>query len=187
MARPRGPGGKITILATGAGGSSVNVKGFASADRGTVDIRHTGANGTVNLSDASGFNSVNLHGDVVKVGALGSNGVLTIGRGLISADNVLKLYAASANGQVHFIDNVTIGGTNFTIIAANTITIDNSKTVTVTGAKADVFTGFTGGIPNANYTGSGGNGSTTGTFGGAGANNPRPIANAPPFDGPPGG
>jgi len=36
--------------------------------------------------------------------------------------------------------------------------------------------------PNANYTGFGGNGSTTGTFGGAGANDPQPIENAPPFD-----
>ena len=47
---------------------------------------------------------------------------------------------------------------------------------------ADVYTGFTGEIPNANYTGFGGNGSTTGTFAGAGANDPQPIENAPPFD-----
>ncbi len=183
-----GPGGKITILASGNGGSSVNVHGTAIADRGTVDIRHTGANASVNLSDASGTNSVFLHGDVVKAGALGANGLLTVGRGTLSADDTLKLYGASANGEVRFVDNVTIGGQNFTIIAANTVTINNGRTVNVTGARADVFTGFNGqGIPNANYTGSGGNGSTTGAFGGAGANNPQPIGNAPPFDGPPGG
>ena len=34
---------------------------------------------------------------------------------------------------------------------------------------------------NANYTGSGGNGTTTGTFAGAGANNPLPLNQAPPF------
>ncbi len=36
-------------------------------------------------------------------------------------------------------------------------------------------------IPNANYTGFGGNKSTTGTFAGAGANDPQPLINAPPF------
>jgi len=39
--------------------------------------------------------------------------------------------------------------------------------VTIGGSKpADVNTGFTNETPNANYTGFGGNGSTTGTFGG---------------------
>jgi hypothetical protein len=40
---------------------------------------------------------------------------------------------------------------------------------------------FVGGVPNANYTGFGGNGTKTGTFAGAGANNPQPLSNAPPF------
>jgi hypothetical protein len=44
---------------------------------------------------------------------------------------------------------------------------------------ADVYTN------NANYTGSGGNGSTTGTFAGTGANNPQPLTSAPAFDDPP--
>lgn len=35
-----GPGGTVTILATGAG-SDANVKGNVQADRGTIDIRHT--------------------------------------------------------------------------------------------------------------------------------------------------
>src|SRR5262249_13089176 len=49
--------------------------------------------------------------------------------------------------------------------------------VTIGGkAPADVYTN------NANYTGFGGNGSTTGTFSGAGANKPRPLSEAPPFD-----
>jgi hypothetical protein len=183
-----GPGGKITILASGNGGSNVTVDGSAQADRGTVDIRHTGANGRVDLgANASGSASVTLRGDLVKAGALGDHGTLTIGRGLISADDTLKLYGASANGEVRFIDNVTIGGRNLTIISADTVTINNGKIVTVNGARADVYTGFQGEVPKANYSGFGGNGSTTGTFGGAGANNPRPIGQAPPFDGPPGG
>jgi hypothetical protein len=182
-----GPGGKITIVANGNGGSSVNVNGTVTASKGTVDIRHNGVNGTVNVSDASGLNNALLSGDVVKVGALGTNGVLTVGRGTLSANDTLKLYGASADGEVRFVDNVTIGGQNFTIIAANTVTINNGKVVTVNGARADVYTGFSGVIPNANYTGFGGNNRTTGTFAGAGANNPKPIGSAPPFDGPPGG
>jgi hypothetical protein len=44
------------------------------------------------------------------------------------------------------------------------VTIDNTKTVTIGGStKAQVY------ADKANYTGSGGNGSTTGKFGGAGA------------------
>jgi hypothetical protein len=51
--------------------------------------------------------------------------------------------------------------------------------VTVGGkTPASVFTN------NANYTGFGGNGSRTGTFAGAGANNPLPLNHAPAFDGP---
>ncbi len=40
-----GPGGKITILATGAN-SIANVNGNLVADRGTIDLRHTGDNGS---------------------------------------------------------------------------------------------------------------------------------------------
>jgi mannose-6-phosphate isomerase-like protein (cupin superfamily) len=182
-----GPGGKIAIVASGNGGSTVDVNGTVTASKGTVDIRHNGSNGAVNISDASGVNNALISGDVVKIGALGPSGVLTIGAGTLSANDTLKLYGASATGEVRFVDNVTIGGQNFTIIAGNTVTINNNKVVTVNGARADVYTGFTNGIPNANYTGFGGNNRTTGTFAGAGANNPQPLSNAPPFDGPPGG
>ncbi len=48
-----GPGGKIVISATGAN-SDVNVRGRVRADRGTVDIRHTGSGGNVTLDGAFG-------------------------------------------------------------------------------------------------------------------------------------
>jgi hypothetical protein len=181
-----GPGGKITILATG-GKSTANVKGHIQADHGTIDVRHTGDAGEIYLGGGAA-DSLDAHADVLKVGALGARGNLTIGQGVLSADDTLKLYATGSNGHINFIDNVTIGGGNFTIIAGNTVTISNGKVVKVNGARADVYTGFgPKGVPNANYTGFGGNGSTTGTFGGAGANNPQPIAKAPPFGGSPGG
>ena len=86
---------------------------------------------------------------------------------------------------MRFVDNVSIGGTKFTIIAANTVTINNGKIVTVNGAKADVYTGFDGNIPNSNFTGSGDNGTITGTFGSADANSLQPIGNASPLTGRP--
>src|SRR5437763_13222412 len=68
------------------------------------------------------------------------------------------------------------------IIAANTVTIENNVTVTVTGGPpsgspppAQVYTN------HPNYTGSGGNASTTGKFAGNGAIT-TPLPSAPPFD-----
>jgi hypothetical protein len=177
-----GPGGKITILATGAGGSNVTVNGTVEADRGTVDIRHTGVNGTVNLGDA-GTNAANLRGDIVKVGALGNNGVLTVGQGSLNADSVLKLYAPASNGQINFIANVTLTSGTDAILAANTLTIQPSVVVNIqgNGGPAQVFTN------HPNYSGFGGTNRNNGTFGGNGANEPLPLSQAPPFDGPPGG
>lgn len=103
--------------------------------------------------------------------------MLNIGGGTLSADTTLKLYAPGSNGQLNFISNVTLGGNSVKILAANSITIFNNVVVTIDGKNpADVYTN------NPNYTGFGGNKSTTGTFAGAGANDPQPLSNAPPFD-----
>src|SRR5262249_12532543 len=161
--------GEVVILATGSRGS-VDVDGQVQAEQGTVDIRETGDNGIVNINGAM------LHGDIVKIGALGANGVLNIGGGTLSANSVLELYAPSSNGMIRFVANCTIGGSTANIIAAGTVAILNGVTVDVTGKPVDVIT------TPANYTGVGGNGSTTGTFTGLGATNPQPLANAPPFD-----
>ncbi len=161
-----GAGGTITFVSSG-GDILVN-GGTVQADRGAVDIRNNGA-GNVSLTNAS------LRGDVVKVGALGANGQLLIGGGTISADTSLKLYGGSSNGQVRFTDDVTLGGASTKIIAGKAVTIDNGKTVTVGGTTAaKVFT------DKANYTGSGGSGSTSGTFAGNGATT-KPFAGRPAF------
>jgi len=74
------------------------------------------------------------------------------------------------------MSNVTLGGNSLKILAANSVTIFNNVVVTIGGkAPADVYTN------HANYTGFGGNGTTTGTFAGAGANKPQPLSSAPPF------
>ena len=93
----------------------------------------------------------------------------------MSADSVIKLYAGGSNGTVNFVDNVTLSGNSAKTIAANTVTIFNGKVVTINGpTAADVFTN------HPNYTGFGGNASTTGTFAGQGANT-HPLAGAPGY------
>jgi FecR protein len=173
-----GPGGKVTILATGAS-SVANINGKIAADRGTIDIRHTGDSGQIVLGGPGQGDRIDAHADVIKVAALGNNGVLTVGNGLLSADTTLKLYSPESNGTVNFVADVTLGGASTKIIAGNTVNIFNGVVVSVGGSHpASVFTN------NANYSGFGGNGSRTGTFGGAGANNPLPLNQAPSLDGP---
>jgi FecR protein len=122
------------------------------------------------------FNNASAHADVLKAGVFGTNGALNIGGGTLSADTTLKLYAPGSNGQLNFFSNVTLGGNAAKILAANSVTIFDNVVVTIGGkAPADVYTN------NANYTGFGGNGSTTGTFAGAGVNRPQPLSEAPPF------
>lgn len=175
-----GPGGKITILATGSN-SRIDANGRIQADRGVVDLRHTGDNGTLNLGTSTG-SAMEIHGDTVKAAVLGSNGTLNIGAGNISADSTLQLYAPGSNGTINFVANVNLSGAGAKTIAGNTVNIFNGVVVNVGGSNAaNVFTN------HANYTGFGGNGTLTGTFSGAGANAPRPLDQAPPIGPPPGG
>lgn len=68
-------------------------------------------------------------------------------------------------------------------IAGNAVTINSGILVNVGGPAASVYvnTNPTTGLRNANYSGFGGNGSTTGTFTGSGANPPQPLIQAPPL------
>ena len=189
-----GPGGKVTILATGAT-SRVTVTGGPShsirADRGSIDIRHQGVSGLITLSDA------NMLADIVKVGALGDNGVLTIGGGVINANTVLKLYATGPNGSVVFVSNVLLTGNSMKIIAGNSVTVNNGVVVSVGPGgvgttPADVYVLDP---TKANYsTLNGGNNSTNGMFIIEGTGGPSPTSGAvthlgvpPPAFGPPGG
>jgi len=132
--------------------------GSVVADRGLVDVRNNGAAGRIELRNST------ISADIVKVGALGTNGTLTVGGGSISADTALRLYAGGSNGTIVFNDDVALNGNSAKIISANTVTIKNNKVVTVNGSSAaNVYTS------NANYTGSGGNASTSGVFAGQGA------------------
>jgi filamentous hemagglutinin len=159
----------------GAAAAAINFNN-GSYDVGGTLLSLVDGNGTIT------FNNASAHADVLKAGVFGTNGVLNVGGGSLSADTTLKLYAPGSNGQLNFVSNVTLGGNSAKILAANSVTIFNNIVVTIGGPNpADVFVNFVGGVPNANYTGFGGNGTTTGTFAGAGANNPLPLSSAPPF------
>jgi hypothetical protein len=160
------PGPGRSIIFTSAGGD-INVNGTVKADRGLVEITNNGPNGKVTLANAT------LHGETVKAGALGNNGSLNIGGGTIDANTAIKLYAGGSNGHVNFTNNVTLSGNSVKTIAADAVTIFKGKVVTVLGnAPANVFTN------QPNYTGFGGNGSTTGTFAGQGATT-QPLSALP--------
>src|SRR5437899_2005875 len=169
-----GSSGQIIILASGSD-TSVNVGGTVQAQQAEVDIRQTGVAGQTTLNNAT------VHGDVVKISALGTNGALNIGSGnVLGADTILKLYATGSNGTLNFLSNVTLTSPS-NILAANTINISQGVIVTINSVQpADVFTN------NPNYFGFGGTGTPTnsGTFGGTGAKNPLPLSAAPPLGGP---
>jgi hypothetical protein len=153
----------------GAASAAINFNG-GSYNVGGTFLSYIDGNGMIT------FNNAFAHANILKAGVFGANGVLNIGGGMLSADTELKLYAPGSNGQLNFLSNVTLGGNSVKILAADSVTIFNNVVVTIGGPNAaDVYTN------NANYTGFGGNGTTTGTFAGAGANNPQPLSNAPPF------
>ena len=154
----------------GAAASAIRING-GNYNVGDTFLSYIDGNGSIT------FNNASAHADVLKAGVFGTNGTLNIGGGTLSADTTLKLYAPGSNGQLNFLSNVTLDGNSKKILAANSVTIFNNVLVTIGGeAPADVYTN------NPNYTGFGGNGSTTGTFAGAGANGPHPLSEAPPFD-----
>ncbi len=163
-----GTGGIVKLSAVG-GLISVN-GGTIRADGGTIDIRNTGGAGNIHLTNAT------LSGDVVKAGAFGSNGALLIGGGAtISADTLLKLYATGSNGTVRFMSDVALNGNSTKLIAGKTVQIDPLHTVTIGGGQqATVYSD----VPN--YTGSGGNGTSSGQFGGVGART-KPFVQAPAY------
>jgi FecR-like protein len=174
-----GSSGQVLIYASGSN-TAVNVSGTVQAEQGEVDIRQIGVNGQTTLNNAT------IHGDVVKISALGNNGVLNIGSGnTLNADTVIKLYAPGSNGTLHFLSNVTLTSPS-NILAANTITIDPAVVVTINSVnKADVYTN----VPNYNFVpGPTYNGPppnpANGSFAGAGARDPQPLANAPPLGAP---
>ncbi len=154
-----------------SGGAAINFNGGSYTAGGTF-LSTIDGDGGITFSNAS------VNADVLKAGVFGTNGTLTVGGANLSANTELKLYAPGSNGRVNFVGNVTLDSGSSVIIAANAVTINNGVVVTITGddgVNASVYTN----VPN--YTGSGGNGSTTGVFAENGAQT-LPLNQAPPFN-----
>jgi len=136
--------------------------------------------------DGSGtmtFNKATIAADTVKVGVFGINGILRIGGGSISANTLLHLYApssisSSSGGIIDFVSDVTLKSpATAAVIAANTVMIENGVVVTIDAStSANVYATM------PNYTGSGGNGKTSGRF--VGTVTTQPLGGQPPFDSP---
>jgi hypothetical protein len=159
-----GPGGKIEV--TSAGGDIRINGGKLIANRGVVDVRNTGPSGIVQIDAAQ------LAADVVKVGALGTNGQLTITAGSqLSADSTLKLYGGSGNlGRVLFTGSGTVNISGNPIhIAGKTVEISSATHVNNSGP-TNVHT------DNSLF----GIGSGGGKF--KNPVNSGPLSSAPPFD-----
>ena len=156
-----------------AGSAAININGGTYNVMGGTFEGFMDGKGTFTLKDAT------IAAETVKVGVFGSNGTLRIGGGSISANTLLHLYAPGSNGIVDFVSDVMLNSSgSVPVIAAKTVTIETGVTVTILGSTpANVY------ATNANYTGSGGNGSTRGTFGGPGATT-QPFGGQPPFDSP---
>ena len=120
----------------GAAAAAINING-GSYDAGGTFLALIDGDGAIT------FNNASVHADALKVGALGTNGVLNVAGGTLSGDTTLKLYAPSNNGRIGFVSNVTLNSESNVLIAANTVTINNGIVVTITGddgADAFVFT-----------------------------------------------
>ncbi|MFQ3669868.1 MAG: FecR family protein [Verrucomicrobiia bacterium] len=164
-------GGQINVISAGG---DIDINGTLEASGGTsvqsmVLVRNDGPNGVINLTNST------LSADILKVGAISPNGMVNINGGSFTATDTLKIYGGSASNGVYFTANTTLDGAAAKHLAGHTVQINNGVTVTVSGPAVNVYTS------NPNYSGFGGNGSTTGTFAGSGANLPQLVIDAPTF------
>jgi hypothetical protein len=124
-----GPGGTVKLISAGAG---INVSGKIQADRGTINVQNNGSAGQVAINSTA-----QLAADVIKVGALGTNGQVTVQAGSqLNAVNTLELYGGTgALGEVLFTGAGTVNLSGGTIhIAATTVQIDSSTHVNNSGS-----------------------------------------------------
>ena len=145
-----GAGGKIEL--TSKGGTIHVNGGKLTADRGTIDIHTDAASAAGNVQ----LTAAQLAADIVKVGALGTEGQLTITAGSqVSATSLLRLYGGEgATGKVLFTGSgtVTLNGSQIDI-AGKTVQIDGSTKVQNNGTTA-VYTDnqqFGVGAGNGNF------------------------------------
>jgi len=130
------------------------------------------------ISGMMTFNAANINADVIKVGVFNDTGVLKIGGGSMNANTLLRLYAPGSNGMIDFVGNVTLSSNSAVIVlAANTIRIEDDITVTLLGSRTTIYAN------NRQYSGDGGDGTTSGMFSHSGVLENYTLNEAPDFDG----
>ncbi|MEM9446180.1 MAG: FecR domain-containing protein [Verrucomicrobiota bacterium] len=158
-------GGLIDILSHRTAGTAIAIDNTSSlqalmsstggVSNGRINVVADGATGDVLI------NGANIAADVLRIGAVGSGGQLYINGGsTLSATSLMKLYSGTG---IIFDGSVTLDGAGGKTAAAPTITLNNGANVIVNGGNLELYT------DTANFTGSGGNSSTTGSFSGTGA------------------
>ena len=187
--RSGGAGGRVTLQTAGASisvdGSEIRASGAGSQVLLHVADNAPGQSGQITLYNAT------LGAEALKVQALGRDGVITIGgNSALSGNTQLQLFAGTAAGTgslIEFTGNTTISSNAAGTLSAYTVRIDPDVQVNVTGPALNLY------ATSLQFTGSGGDGSTNGTFTGGGAvkrgnygdaNTPAPTA-PPPLPTPP--
>ncbi len=145
---------------TGTGGLSF----LSNADLTESGTATTAASATVQAFGALNVNNAVLSADLLKLQTFGNNGVLVIGGSSVLTGNTqLNLFASGNGGRIEFAGNTTLNSNVAAVLTASVIRIDNNVTVTINGPTALLYTN------TLQFTGSGGDGSTSGAFGGSGA------------------
>jgi hypothetical protein len=133
---PVAQSGRVELRATGAA-SQIQVNGTATAqparptiaaDSGNVEIRNTGGGGGITINDAL------IRGDVLKVGALASDGTLTLNGGsVLNGTTQVLLYAGTSTGSISVVGTVTVNNPGTTVLQADKINVKAGGALNVAG------------------------------------------------------
>ncbi|MFZ5807241.1 MAG: FecR domain-containing protein [Verrucomicrobiota bacterium] len=147
----------------------------AQGTNSTIEVINYGSTGNITMN--SGAYTTSLTADILKVGALGAQGQINIGKTHMTASQLMKIYGGSSSGGVTFTANTTLDGAGAKMIRGYTVQINNTVTVTANGGHLTIYT------TNANYSGGGGSGGSYGSLTGSAvdASTTQPLASAPAF------
>ncbi len=137
---------------------------LSNADLTASGTATTPAAATVQAFGTLNVNSAALSVDMLKLQTFGNNGVLLIGgSSVLTGNSQLNLFASGSNGRIEFAGNTTLNSNVAAVLTAAVIRIDNNVTVTINGPTALLYAN------TLQFSGSSGDNSTSGVFGGNGA------------------
>ena len=177
----------VTTGATAATGTStINVANESFLAGDVISLQALGSAGAITIGGAGNSTNIDstfLSADTLKMQALGANGAITINGGsTLSAATQLTLYATGSNGAITFQGgNITLNtGTLAGILAARMVTVATGTTVTANGSQTlEVYTNNANFAASSGGTGTGQQGTFTGTATNNGVVTVSPLAAAP--------